>query len=121
MTAARRRAWRRGRWAEGLAVAWLRLSGYRVLARGYRTSLGEIDIIARRGRRLVFVEVKYRQTSADAAAALSPTQQARIARAAGLFIARNPDYSDFEMRFDVILAARWRRPRRIVDAWRIGD
>ncbi len=119
MTAAKRRAWQRGRWAETLVVLGLRLTGHRVLARRYRTPVGEIDIVARRRKTLVFVEVKYRDAAGDTAAALGPRQRARIARAAGLFIAHHPEYADDSMRFDVILAARGRWPRRIKDAWQV--
>jgi Predicted endonuclease distantly related to archaeal Holliday junction resolvase len=56
----RQRAWRRGRKAESLALLALRLVGYRILARDHRTAPGEIDIIARRGTILAFIEVKAR-------------------------------------------------------------
>jgi hypothetical protein len=57
----RRRAYRFGHWAETLCVWWLRLGGYRVLARRYKTPVGEIDIVARRGAALAFIEVKARR------------------------------------------------------------
>jgi putative endonuclease len=56
----RRRAWQRGRRGEGLAACWLRLKGYRLLARNFRCGAGEIDLIACRGRVLALVEVKTR-------------------------------------------------------------
>ena len=62
----RRKAWRWGRLAESAAAALLRLKGFRILARGYKVPVGEIDIVARRGRLVLFVEVKARP-SADAA------------------------------------------------------
>ena len=82
----RRRAWRFGRRAESLAAWWLRLKGYRILAREFRVPVGEIDLIARRGTILAFVEVKARKTAEAAPDALQPRQQRRIARAAGAFL-----------------------------------
>lgn len=118
MTDARRAAYRRGRGAEFRAALLLRAKGYRVVARGFRCSAGEIDIIARRGRLLVAVEVKARATLATAAEAIDRRQRHRIERALSIFIAQYRDYSTFDIRFDAILIAPWRWPRHIVDAWR---
>jgi len=120
-TADRRRAWRRGRTAEGLAVLLLRLKGWRVLARRYRTPVGEIDIIARRGRTLAFVEVKARDGAATAAEAAARRQRGRIERAARWFLAHHPDAAPSEIRFDVVLVAPWRLPLHIAGAWREGE
>ncbi len=86
----RRAAYRRGRTAETVAVAWLRLRGYRILARGLRTPVGEIDIIARRGGTLAVVEVKSRASLAAAAAAVSAHQRRRIVRALQWYLAGKP-------------------------------
>src|SRR6478736_561614 len=83
----RQRAWRRGRKAESLALLALRLVGYRILARDHRTALGEIDIIARRGTILAFVEVKARADVTAAAESLLARQRRRIARAAAGYLA----------------------------------
>ncbi len=74
----RRRAYGRGRRAETLAAWWLRLKGYRILARGFRVASGEIDLIARRGRVLVHVEVKARASLEEAREALTPRQRTGI-------------------------------------------
>jgi putative endonuclease len=116
--AGRQRAERRGRQAEWLASMRLRLAGYRIIARNVRTPAGEIDLVARRGRHLAFVEVKARAAQGDAAAAIAPRQQARIRRAAEIFLARRPDLATLLCRFDAILVCGWRPPRHIVDAWR---
>lgn len=58
----RQQAERHGRWAESAAALYLRCKGYQILARRARTRLGEIDIVARRGDTLIFVEVKMRRT-----------------------------------------------------------
>lgn len=117
----RRRAQRRGRLAETLCAWLLRLKGYRVLGQRIRTSQGEIDIVARRGRLLAFVEVKARDRLDDALAALSSGQRRRIVRAALAFVAGHPAAAGLDLRFDMMLAAPWRLPRHIADAWRPED
>jgi putative endonuclease len=116
--ARRRRAWHRGRQAETLAACWLRLKGYRILARGFRVNVGEIDLIARRGRLLALVEVKARARLADAGESLSRGQKQRIGRAAQVFLQRHPHLGELDLRFDVVLIAPWQWPRHISDAWR---
>ena len=115
--AARRTAERRGRAAEGLAAWYLRLRGYRILARRFRTAVGEIDIVARRGEVVAFVEVKARPTAAGAAESLGPRQRRRVAEAASLWLASHPA-EDRAVRFDVLLIIPWRMPCHIVDAFR---
>jgi putative endonuclease len=106
----------RGRLAELAAAWWLRLKLYRVLARNFRTNLGEIDIVARRGHTLVAVEVKARH--AHAADAIGPTQRGRIQRALLQFQAARPELAGCRLRFDAVLVERSFRLRHIVDAWR---
>jgi putative endonuclease len=114
----RRRAYRAGLLGEAACVWWLRLRGYRILARRYRAPVGEIDIVARRGRLLAMVEVKTRAAFAEALEAVGPRQRQRVERAAEAFLARHPDLADAEVRFDVMLVVPWRPPRHIMDAWR---
>lgn len=109
---------RRGRRAEILAALLLRLKGYRILARDRRSTLGEIDIVARRGRLLVFVEVKARRDEAEAADALHARQRQRIVRAARAYVAARPDLVGLSHRFDAILFGRGPWPRHVPDAWR---
>ena len=106
-----------GRWAEQAAAAFLILHGYRILARRQRTPHGEIDIIARRRRRIVFVEVKFRRTRAEAEDALRPKQARRVARAADYWISRQPAYVDFEQGFDAVLVLPWAWPVLLEDAY----
>jgi len=115
----RQLAWRRGRLGESLAILSLACRGYRILARGHRSPAGEIDIVARRGRLLVFVEVKARDSLAGAAEALLARQRRRIARAAAGYLASRPELAHCQPRFDVILVAPWRWPLHIVNAWRL--
>jgi putative endonuclease len=119
MTASRRRlAWQRGRQGEGLAAWWLRLKGYRVLARNFRGGGGEIDLIVRRGAILAMVEVKTRGDLVSASEALGPRQRARIVRATEAFLQQRPQLARLSLRFDVILVAPGRFPRHLLDAWR---
>lgn len=119
MSRARRAAEKRGHRAEQLAALLLNLKGYRIIERRFRSRAGEIDLVARRGRRLAFVEVKERADTEAAAWSLTPHQQARIARAAKHWLAlKGPGRAD-EMSFDVILVAPWRWPRHIRDAFRV--
>jgi putative endonuclease len=114
----RRRAWLRGRKGEGLAAWWLRLKGYRLLARNFRSGAGEIDLIACRGAVLAMVDVKTRGDLASASEALGPRQRARIVRAAEAFLQQRPQLAQLSVRFDVILVAPGRLPRHLLDAWR---
>ncbi|TVR97926.1 MAG: YraN family protein [Rhodospirillales bacterium] len=114
--AGRRRAWQFGRWGEAVSAGLLRLKGYQILARGYRAGVGEIDLVARRGRLVAFVEVKARQ--APAGEVLSARQQQRIMRAAGAFMAAHPHLASCDQRFDLVLVTRWGLPRHCPDAWR---
>jgi len=114
----RRRAWRLGWLAEGLCALVLRLKGYRILARRWRSAAGEIDIIARRGRVLAFVEVKARRDGSAAAEAVAPRQRRRIARAAQAFAAGHPGVAGLDWRFDAMLVTRRGLPCHLKDAWR---
>lgn len=116
-TEARRRAYARGRQGELVAAWWLRLKGYRVLARDFRCPVGEIDLVARRGGILAFVEVKRRATLADAGAAVAPRQQRRIRRAAEHFLQRRPNLAVLQLRFDAVLLTPGRLPCHLKDAW----
>jgi putative endonuclease len=120
-TQERRRAERRGRFAERLALWRLRLAGWQILARDWRSPVGEIDLVARRGRVLAVIEVKSRADTASAAEALSRRQRRRIARAAEAFLLARPDLADLELRFDVMLVAPLRLPRHWPAAWRAED
>lgn len=119
MTRERRRAEHKGRRAETRAALMLRLKRYRILAHRYRSPVGEIDLVAKRGHTLLAVEVKSRKSAAEAAFAIDARQQKRIARAAEHFLATNPRYADHKIRFDAILDVPKRLPRHIMDAWRI--
>lgn len=117
--ARRRRAYRRGRLAEWLCCWYLRLRGWRIVARDWRCPSGEIDILARRRGVLAIIEVKARAEVADAATALSPRQRRRIGRAAQAFLLARPDLAGLTLRFDLMLVARGRPPLHWRDLWRL--
>jgi len=114
----RRRAERRGRRAEALSLWWLRLKGYRILARQFRSSVGEIDILARRGGVLAAIEVKARPDHRTASDALLPRQRRRIERALAYFLAHRPELGRLALRFDLMLVLPRRWPKHLKDAWR---
>jgi len=116
-TARRRAAEERGRRAEAIVAWYLRLKGYRVLARRFRTPVGEIDLVVTRGRVIAFVEVKARASLTEGVEAVTATGQRRIARAAALWLAAHPAAADRDLRFDVVVAAPARLPRHIVGAF----
>lgn len=107
----RRAAEHGGRRAEWIAAWWLRLRGYRIFETRFRSGAGEIDLIAGRGRSLVFVEVKRRGSADEALRAVTVTARKRIARAADLWIARHPGFNGYDRRFDVIAVVPGRWPR----------
>ena len=115
---ARQVAFRTGLSAESRAAMLLIAKGFRILARRWKSPVGEIDIVACRGRTLAIVEVKRRGDRRAAAEAVGPRQQARIARAASWLLAGRPDLAGHAVRFDVLLIAPRRWPRHLVDAWR---
>lgn len=117
----KKQAYRFGRWAELLCVWRLRLNGYRILERDYRQSTGEIDIIAKRGQVLAFIEVKARDTSQNAAYALGSTQRRRIEKTAMIFIAQASQYSSCDNRFDLMLVNPGGWPKHIPAAWMLGE
>ena len=115
----KQQAWRRGRRAEFVAAMLLRGKIYRILARNWRCPLGEIDIIAQRGRVLAFVEVKaHRHIIADGAR-VSEYQWRRIGASARQFVARHHRVQHLVWRFDRILFdAQHIFPRHQKDVWR---
>jgi len=113
----RRKAETSGRRAEWVAGLALTLKGFRIIARRYKTPAGEIDLVARRGGLLIFVEVKARERLEDAIEAVTQGNWRRVNKAAGLFLSRHPHLATQDMRYDIIALGRWRL-RHIIDAWR---
>ena len=105
--------------AESIAALLLRLKGYTILARRFVVSGGEIDLIARRGGSIAFVEVKARADLEVAAIAISAAKRQRIARAARVWLARNQWAAGLTLRGDAVFVARGRLPRHQPDAYRL--
>jgi putative endonuclease len=112
----RRAAERRGRKGERFAALWLRLHGWRVVAQRVKTPRGEVDLIARRGRTVLFVEVKWRATSAELDRSIDPWRLRRVGAAAEAIAHRYLRRGD-SVRIDVLMLAPRRWPRHIVNAW----
>jgi putative endonuclease len=110
-------AFRLGLSAESKAAALLIAKGYRIAARRWKTPLGEVDIVARRGEALLFVEVKARARLETAAESVTPRQKARIIGAAEAWLAAHPDDASCAISFDVILVAPRRLPQHIANAF----
>ncbi|TBW35777.1 YraN family protein [Siculibacillus lacustris] len=117
----RRRAEAHGLAAETWAAWALRLKAHAILERRFRCPAGEIDLIARRGRTLVFVEVKARATPEAALDAVTARSRARILAAADVWVARHPRWADCDRRFDVVLVVPGRWPIHRRDAFRGDD
>jgi putative endonuclease len=105
--------------AESIAALMLRLKGYRILARRFVVNGAEIDLIARRGGAIAFVEVKARADMDVAEIAISAAKQRRIARAARVWLARNPWAAGLVLRGDAIFVAPRRLPRHAPSAYRL--
>lgn len=102
--ARRRAAYVLGLRAEDLTAWWLRLAGYRIVARRLRSDAGEIDLVARRGAVVAFVEVKARTGAPDGPEdPLTATAERRIRAAADVFLARHPELASRTVRFDLAL------------------
>jgi putative endonuclease len=103
--------------AESRAAAYLFAKGHRIVARRWRSPVGEIDIVARRRGTLIFVEVKARERLDDAAEAVIVRQQRRIIAAAEAWLAAHPEDANRDIRFDVVLVAPKSLPRHIMAAF----
>ena len=103
--------------AESRAAAFLVAKGYRIVARRFRSPVGEVDIVARRRGVLVFIEVNARSSLDGAAFSLLPRQQQRIAAAAGAWLAAHPEDAESNIRFDAVLVAPGKIPRHIAGAF----
>ena len=116
MSKAHKRNHRRGIMAEYVACAWLMLKGYRLVAMRYKTPVGEIDLVMRRGKTLAVIEVKARKHYVDAAQAIHHENQSRVMRASQYFTVNHPDYAQLQVRFDAVLIAWYKLPRHLPHA-----
>jgi len=112
----RQAAEQRGRFAETIACWFLRLHGWHILARRARVRGGEVDIVARRGKVVAFVEVKARATEEAAAFAIDPWRLRRVVVAAERLSARYMRPGD-DVRIDAVLVVPFRLPVHLVNIW----
>lgn len=117
-TEARKRAEKNGRRAETLARLYLQTKGYRVVAQRYKTPKGEIDLIMRKRKTLVFAEVKQRDTVENAHESLHPQSLRRVLQAADIFTAGHPEFHTYAQRFDAVFVFKKWHIRHVPDAWR---
>jgi putative endonuclease len=115
--AGRRKALRRGAVAEYVAAFWLLAKGYRIVAMRYRTRSGEIDIIARKGKLAIFVEVKARSGPLAAVNAVSFPSQRRIRAASDHWLSRQRDSAHLSQRYDIVAIGRFFWPTHFKDAF----
>ncbi|MCB1379201.1 MAG: YraN family protein [Alphaproteobacteria bacterium] len=116
----RRSAEQSGRFAEYLALLYLSLKGYRLLAHRYRSPVGEIDLVMRRGGTTAFIEVKQRASIDAAIQSVTPHQSRRIAAAARSFMAHDRMAAMQACRFDIVAICPYHWPRHIENAF-YGD
>ena len=92
-----------GRWGEAQVAEYLHKKGYRLIASGYRCRMGEIDLIARKGPYLAFVEVKLRRDAkfATAREQVTAAKQRKILVTAEHFLSQHPEMGEYLCRFDV--------------------
>jgi putative endonuclease len=115
----RHAAEKRGRGAETIACWYLRLHGWRILARRARVPGGEVDVVARRGRTIAFVEVKARASDDAAACSLDEWRLRRVAVAAERLARRYLRDGD-DMRIDALFLIPGRWPKHLANVWQ-GD
>jgi putative endonuclease len=116
----RKRAENAGRTAELVALWYLRLKGYRLLAHRYKSPHGEIDLVMRRGETTAFIEVKARATIDGAIASVTAYQAKRIAAAARSFMGQDRRAAMQFCRFDIVAISPYHLPRHIENAF-YGD
>jgi len=113
----RQKAQRYGVWTEQLAAIALRLKGYRILARNFKTKEGEIDIIARKGDLVAIIEVKARKEISQSIDAVGYHNQQRIHAASDVWLSSRKDAHLLSFRYDIIAVQPWRWPTHFEDAF----
>ena len=110
-------AFRLGVSAESVAAIFLGAKGYRTIARRWKSPVGEIDLVIKRGGLIVFVEVKARKDFDQAAESVLVRQRRRIVAAAQAWLAAHPEHAGYDMRFDAVLVSPGRMPQHVVAAF----
>lgn len=114
----KQKSYRFGLYSEDIAAWFLRAKGYQIIESRHRNKLGEIDLVVKRGKTIVMVEVKARSKSQNEV--VHKQQQERISRAASLFVAKRKEFANLSVRFDVIKITPWQLPKHIENAWEYG-
>jgi putative endonuclease len=112
----RQQRYRTGHTAEFVAAAFLMARGHRILARRFKTPVGEIDLITLKGGRVGFVEVKRRATLAECEASITPKLRQRVRRASDQWLARNTKHQSRDLGFDLLFVLPWQLPVHLRDA-----
>lgn len=111
------KAYKKGHFAESYAALYLRLKGYKILERRYKTKMGEIDLIAQKGEVIAAVEVKARTSYKDALESVSKSSQIRIQRALEYYISTSKNGADKVLRFDIVTVYGGFFLRHLDNAW----
>ena len=117
MNSKREKAEKRGHFAEMIALMYLRLKGYRLLAQRFKTPQGEVDLIMRRRDVTAFIEVKARGSRDHGVEAVTTTQSRRISAAARFWMARDKISNQNFCRFDIVVVSPYLLPQHIENAF----
>lgn len=117
MNRKREQAEKRGHVAELVALNYLRLKGYRLLAQRFKTPQGEVDLIMRRRDVTAFIEVKARGSRDHGVEAVTTTQSKRISAAARFWMARDQIANQNFCRFDIVVVSPYLLPHHIENAF----
>ncbi len=113
----RRKAYKLGHRAEFLAAIALRLKGYRIVAKRFKTPVGEVDLIARKKNLILFVEVKARRSNHAALDSITRTAQRRIEAAGEWWLSKQMDFAKLSWRCDVVAVTPRRWPTHFENVW----
>lgn len=111
MSLKKQKIYRFGILAEKIALIFLILKGYKIMNWRYKTKLGEIDIIAKKANLIVLIEVKARSSKSNVEEVLTNHQINRIKSAAQIFLSKNPQFQDHDLRFDFIEVSKFLLPK----------
>ncbi len=114
------KAYKKGVRAEELAADFMSKKGYLLIERRYKTKYGEIDLIMRLDDLIAIIEVKSRRLASEALESITPRAQKRISNAALMYLAENPQYEQFTIRFDVIVVVDAFKIIHLDNAWQLS-
>ncbi len=120
----KKRKFKNTHFTEKIALFFLRLKGYQLIKKNFTvhngTGAGEIDLIMKKNKTIVFVEVKKRKTYLLAAQSIDINNQLRVVKSSAVFFQKYPQYSHFQVRYDAVLFKdKSIIPQHLIDAWRV--